>query len=61
MSSLGKKMQIQYGVLGYRIDLCFLDHQLAIVVDENGHSNKTIGNEIKRKKAIEQELDCKFI
>ena len=41
--------------------LCFLDHQLAIVVGENGHSNKTIGNEIKRKKAIEQELDCKFI
>ena len=54
-------MQLQYGVLGYRIDLGFLDHQLAIVVDENGHSNKTIGNEIKRKKAIEQELDCKFI
>ena len=62
MSSFeGKDMQTQYNVLGYRIDLYFHDYKLAIETDENGHSNRNIDYEIKRQKAIEQELDCNFI
>ena len=53
-------MQTKYNVLRYRIDLSFHDYELAIEIDENGHSNRNIDNEIKRQKPIEQELSCKF-
>ena len=53
-------MQIKY-VLSYRIDLYFHDYKLSIEIHENGHSNRNIDYEIKRQKAIEQELGCKFI
>ena len=62
MSSFeGKNMQTQYDVLGYRIDLYFHDCKLAIEIDENAHNDRNIDYEIKRQKAIEQELDGKFI
>ena len=51
-------MQTKYNVLGYRID--FHDYKLPIKVDENRHSDRNIDYEIKRQKAIEQELGCKF-
>ena len=54
-------MQTQYNILRYRIDLYFQDYKLAIEIDKNGHSNRKIDYEIKRQKAIEQELGCKFI
>ena len=54
-------MQTQYWVLSYRTDLYFHDFKLAIEIDKNGHINRNIDYEIKRQKAIEQELDCKFI
>ena len=41
-------MQIQYRVLGYRIDLYFNKHNLAVVVDEKGHEDRNIDNEVKR-------------
>ena len=53
-----ENMQTQYSVLGSRIDLFFHDNKLAIGIDENGHSNKTIDYEIKRQKVIKQELWC---
>ena len=49
-------MQTRYSVLGYRIDLYFHDYKLATEIDKNGHSNRNTGYEIKRQKAIEQEL-----
>ena len=56
MSSFeGENMKTQY-VLGYRID-----YKLAMEIDENGHCDKNIDYKIKRQKAIEQELGCKFI
>ena len=62
MSSFeGEKMQTQYNVLGYRIHLYFHDYKLAIETNENGHSDRNIDYEIKRKKPIEQEIGCKFI
>ena len=54
-------MQTQYNVLICRSDLYFHDYNLATEPDKNGHSNRIIDQEIKRQKAIELELDCKFI
>ena len=51
----GENIQTQYNVLGYRIDLYF--HE----VDELGHTDRNINNEIKRQKALEKELNCVFI
>ena len=56
-----KNMKTRYNALSYRIDLYFHDYKLAIEIDENRHSDRSIDYEIKRQKAIEQELVCKFI
>ena len=56
-----QKRCTQYNVLSYSIDLYFHDCKLAIEIDENGQSNRSIDYEIKRQKAIAQELGCKFI
>ena len=48
-------------LLEYRIDLYFHDYKLAIEIDENEQSNRNIEYEIKRQKAIEEELGCEFI
>ena len=62
MSSFeGEKMQTQHNVLRYRIDLQFHDYEPAIETDDNGHSSRNIDYKIKRKKAIKQEIGCKFI
>ena len=53
-------MQTEYSVLGYRID-CFHGYKLAIEIDQNGYSDRSIDYEIKRQKAIKQELGCEFI
>ena len=57
----GEDMQTQYSVLGYRIDLYFHKHKLAIEVDELGHADRNLSNEFERQKALEKELDCVFI
>ena len=49
MSSFeGENMQTKCNVLSYRIDLYFHDYKLAIEIDENGHSNRSIDYKIKR-------------
>ena len=57
----GENIQTQYSVLGYRTDLYFHEYKLAIEVDELGHTNRNINNEIERQKALEKELNCIFI
>ena len=57
----GEDMQTQYSVLGYRIDLYFHKYKLAIEVDELGHADRNLSNEIERQKALEKELNCVFI
>ena len=57
----GGNMQTQYRVLGYRTDLSFHKHKLTIEVDELGHAERNLGNEVERQKALEKELDCVFI
>ena len=39
----------------------FHDYKLAIQTDKNEHSDRHIDYEIKRQKAIEQKMVCKFI
>ena len=39
----------------------FHDYKLAIQIDKNEHSDRHIDYEIKRQKAIEQKMVCKFI
>ena len=50
-------MQTQYTVIGHRIDLYFHKHKLATEVDELGHADRNLNNEIERQKALEKELD----
>ena len=57
----GEDMQTQYSVLGYRIDIYFHKYKLAIEVDELGHADRNLSNEIERQKVLEKELDCVFI
>ena len=53
----GENMQTQYSVLSYRIDLYFHKYKLAIEVDELGHSDRNINDEIERQRALERELN----
>ena len=46
----GEDMQTQYSVLGYRIDIYFHKHKLAIEVDELGHAEETLIMKLKNKK-----------
>ena len=57
----GEDIQTQYSFFGYRIDLYFHKNKLAIEVDELGHSDRNLTNEIERQKVLEKELDCVFI
>ena len=55
----GEDMQTQYSVLSYEIDLYFHKYKLAIEVDELGHADRNINNEIERQRALER--DCMFL
>ena len=57
----GENMQTQYTVLCCRIDLYFHEYKLAIEVDELGHNDRNIDYETERQRALERELDCRFI
>ena len=57
----GENMKEQYTVDGYRIDLYFPIHKLAIECDELGHKDRDIGYEVTRQKYIETKLGCTFI
>ena len=56
-----RKILLQHSVLSYRIDLYFLEYKLAIEIVEKRHKDKNEHKAIERQKAIEKELDCKFI
>ena len=42
----GENMQTQYSVLDYRNDLYFHEYKLSIEVDELGHNDRNINDEI---------------
>ena len=50
----GENIQTRYSVLGCRIDLYFHNNKLAMEVDELGHADRNINNEIERQKALEK-------
>ena len=50
----GEDIQTQCTVIGYKIDLDFHKHKLAIEVDELGHVERNLNNEIERQKALEK-------
>ena len=52
----GEDMQTQYSVLGYKIDIYFHKYKFRIEVDELGHADRNINNEIERKKHYEENL-----
>ena len=56
-----KEIIFQNFALGYKIDAYFLKHKLATEVDERGHNDRDLEVEIEIQKALEKELDCKFI
>lgn len=51
----------QFLISGYRIDLYFPEHQIAVECDENGHKDYLAEKEIKRQDIITQLLGCKFV
>ena len=57
----GENLETQYSVLGYLFDLYFHKYKLAIEVDELGHADRNVNNEIERQRALERELNCVFI
>ena len=57
----GEDMKTQYIVTGYKIDLYFHKHKHAIEVDELGHADRNMKNEIETQKTLEKELNCVFI
>ena len=52
----GEDMQTQYSVLGYRIDLYFHKHKLAIEVDELGHADRNLSNDTERQVTLKKNL-----
>ena len=57
----GEEMLTQFNVDGYRIDLYFPRHKLAVECDEFGHKDRDIECEVRRQKYIESKLGCQFI
>ena len=57
----GEEMLTQFNVDGYRIDLYFPAHRLAIKCDEFGHNDRGIECNVWRQKYIENKLGCQFI
>ena len=51
-----EQIKPQYFVLVYRPDLHILEHKLAVDIDEKGHKDRNINDDIERQKAIEKEL-----
>ena len=45
----------------FRIDIYFTKYSLAIEIDEKGHTDRDLIFEEKRQKALEKNLNCKFI
>ena len=47
-------MQTQHSALGYRIDLYFHKYKPAVEVDELGHADRNVNNEIERQRPLER-------
>jgi hypothetical protein len=52
---------VSYGRHKYRIDCYLLDYDIAIEIDEKGHSDRDPNYEMKREQRITKKLGCKFL
>ena len=65
--SSNEKLLLQHSVLGYKIDLYFPKHKLAIEVQEKRHTDRDEKKKQKKKKEnereekIKEELGCEFV
>ena len=57
----GEKMERQFKIGNYRIDLYFPEHKIAVECDEFDHIDRDINYEIFRQKFIEEQLQCTFV
>ncbi len=55
------KVERQYQVLTYRIDMYIPDAKLAIECDEQGHKGRDVAYEKQRQQDIETALGCTFL
>lgn len=51
----------QFFINGYRVDLYFPEHRIAVECDERGHIDRDKKMEISRQDAITKSLGCRFI
>ena len=59
-----KKIQVDnngHKYILFRIDIYFSEFSLAVDIDETGHTGRNFIFEVKRQKALEKKLGCKFI
>jgi very-short-patch-repair endonuclease len=61
LTSLDIAFEFQKRVLGFKIDLYIPDYNIAIEIDENGHSDRDPSYEQKREQNITAHLNCKFL
>ena len=54
----GEKMERQFKIGNYRIDLYLPEHKIAVECDEFDHIGRDINYEIFRQKFIEEQLQC---
>ena len=59
-SKMKIKIELQFPVLQYKIDIYLPEYNLAIEIDEDEHKFRQSSDE-KRQKEIETDLNCKFI
>jgi very-short-patch-repair endonuclease len=55
------KIEKQYCIDNYRIDLYFPEYKLAIEIDEDNHEKRDKNEEIERENYIKNKLQCTFI
>lgn len=56
-----EKMERQYSVGKYRIDLYFPDYKIAVECDENDHQNYNKDNDKERTQYINDKLHCSWV
>ena len=57
----GEKIEREFKIGNYRIDLYLPEHKIAVECDEFNHIGRDINYEIFRQKFIEEQLQCTFI
>ena len=56
-----EKVLLEYSILDYQIGLYFLEHKLAIEVDEKEHTDRDQKKKENEREEKMNELECKFI